>query len=68
MNIYIYLCSLFTGTVRYNLDLRGAHKQDDEIWKVLDMVEMRQAIAELPLGLDTQVAEGIFFFFFYILC
>jgi ATP-binding cassette subfamily B protein len=57
---------LFTGTVRYNLDLRGIYKNDEEIWKVLDMVEMRQSIAELPLGLDAQVAEGFFFPFFYV--
>jgi ABC-type multidrug transport system fused ATPase/permease subunit len=31
---------------------------DDEIWKVLDMIEMRQYIIDLPHMLDTQVAEG----------
>jgi ABC-type multidrug transport system fused ATPase/permease subunit len=39
------------------LDL-GGRCNDDEIWKVLDMIEMRQAIAELPQMLNTQVAEG----------
>lgn len=49
--------TLFTGTVRYNLDLAG-RCSDDRIWEVLNMIQMQQAIAELPQGLDTQVAEG----------
>ncbi|KAA6397284.1 MAG: putative ABC transporter C family member 5 [Streblomastix strix] len=49
--------TLFTGTLRYNLDI--ANKcNDDRIWEVLQMVEMRDVIINLPLGLDTQVAEG----------
>jgi ABC-type multidrug transport system fused ATPase/permease subunit len=49
--------TLFTGTVRYNLDLAG-RCTDDHIWEVIDMIEMRQAIMDQPHGLDTQVAEG----------
>ncbi|KAA6361566.1 MAG: putative ABC transporter, ATP-binding protein [Streblomastix strix] len=49
--------TLFTGTLRYNLDIAGKCN-DDRIWEVLGMVEMRDVIAGLPLGLDTQVAEG----------
>ncbi|KAA6377566.1 MAG: putative Multidrug resistance-associated protein [Streblomastix strix] len=49
--------TLFTGTIRYNLDLAGKCG-DNDIWKVLGMVEMREIVASLPLGLDTQVAEG----------
>ncbi|KAA6379024.1 MAG: ABC transporter: Multidrug resistance-associated protein, ATP binding protein, partial [Streblomastix strix] len=49
--------TLFTGTLRYNLDI--ANKcSDDRVWEVLSMVEMRDVISALPLGLDTQVAEG----------
>ncbi|KAK2949702.1 Multidrug resistance-associated protein [Blattamonas nauphoetae] len=49
--------TLFTGTIRYNLDLAGK-ASDDRIWEVLEMIEMRDIIAGLPYGLDSQVAEG----------
>ncbi|KAK2944900.1 Multidrug resistance-associated protein [Blattamonas nauphoetae] len=49
--------SLLTGTIRYNLDLGGT-VSDDRIWEVLEMIEMREIVAGLPLGLDSQVAEG----------
>ncbi|KAK2963511.1 putative Canalicular multispecific organic anion transporter 2 [Blattamonas nauphoetae] len=49
--------TLFTGTIRYNMDLAG-HASDDRIWEVLEMIEMRDIVAGLPLGLDSQVAEG----------
>ncbi|KAK2941716.1 Multidrug resistance-associated protein [Blattamonas nauphoetae] len=49
--------TLFTGTVRHNLDL-ASKRSDDRIWEVLDMVEMREVIANLPAGLDSEVAEG----------
>ncbi|KAA6397487.1 MAG: putative Multidrug resistance-associated protein [Streblomastix strix] len=49
--------TLFTGTLRYNLDI-GDKCNDDRIWEVLGMVELKDAISQLPLGLDTQVAEG----------
>ncbi|KAA6372201.1 MAG: ABC transporter: Multidrug resistance-associated protein, ATP binding protein, partial [Streblomastix strix] len=49
--------TLFTGTLRYNLDI-GNKCNDDRIWEVLRMVEMQEVISNLPLGLDTQVAEG----------
>ncbi|KAA6370904.1 MAG: putative Multidrug resistance-associated protein [Streblomastix strix] len=51
--------TLFTGTLRYNLDIGGKYQNDDgRLWEVLGMVEMRDVVASLPLGLDTQVAEG----------
>ncbi|KAA6399443.1 MAG: ABC transporter: Multidrug resistance-associated protein, ATP binding protein [Streblomastix strix] len=49
--------ALFTGTLRYNLDLAGKCN-DDRIWEVLSMIEMQEAVANLPLALDAQVAEG----------
>ncbi|KAK2956617.1 Multidrug resistance-associated protein [Blattamonas nauphoetae] len=49
--------TLFTGTVRSNLDL-GSERSDDKIWEVLEMIEMRDVIAGLPLGLDSEVTEG----------
>ncbi|KAA6389367.1 MAG: putative ABC transporter, ATP-binding protein, partial [Streblomastix strix] len=33
-------------------------RSDEEIWNVLGLVEMINVIQELPMGLDTQVAEG----------
>ncbi|KAK2947355.1 Multidrug resistance-associated protein [Blattamonas nauphoetae] len=49
--------TLFTGTVRYNLDIAG-QCTDDRIWEVLEMVEMRSVVAEMAAGLDSEVAEG----------
>ncbi|KAA6392071.1 MAG: putative ABC transporter C family member 3 [Streblomastix strix] len=49
--------TLFTGTLRYNLDI-AQRCNDDRIWEVLRMVEMSDVVADLPLGLDAQVAEG----------
>jgi ABC-type multidrug transport system fused ATPase/permease subunit len=49
--------TLFTGTLRYNLDI-GSRCTDDEIWEVLSLIELRDVVAALELGLDTQVAEG----------
>ncbi|KAK2944354.1 Multidrug resistance-associated protein [Blattamonas nauphoetae] len=49
--------TLFTGTIRYNMDIAGK-VSDDRIWEVLEMIEMRDIVAGLPLGLDSQVAEG----------
>merc|ERR1719491_2401373 len=48
---------MFSNTVRYNLD-PFADKSDDELWDVLKKVEMGEAIAILPNGLDDVVAEG----------
>ncbi|KAA6366261.1 MAG: ABC transporter: Multidrug resistance-associated protein, ATP binding protein [Streblomastix strix] len=49
--------TLFTGTLRYNLDIADK-SNDNEIRNVLGMVEMQGVVSALPLGLDTQVAEG----------
>lgn len=49
--------TLFTGSVRYNLDL--AYKcTDEEINTALDLIEMRQTIEDMAEGLDTPVAES----------
>ncbi|KAH7820854.1 putative Multidrug Resistance Associated Protein (MRP) [Monocercomonoides exilis] len=49
--------TLFTGTLRYNLDI-GGRCSDDEIWEVLELIEMKEIVAGLEYGLDTQMAEG----------
>merc|ERR1712159_163780 len=48
---------MFSNTVRYNLD-PFATKTEQELWDVLKKVEMGEAIAQLPRGLDDMVAEG----------
>ncbi|KAK2945436.1 Multidrug resistance-associated protein [Blattamonas nauphoetae] len=49
--------TLFTGSLRYNLDLAGKCS-DDRIWEVLEMVKMREVVAGMEYGLDTPVVEG----------
>ena len=48
---------MFSNTVRYNLD-PFATATDEELWDVLKKVRLGEVIAELPKGLDEEVAEG----------
>ena len=48
---------MFSNTVRYNLD-PFASATDEELWEVLKKVRLGEVIAELPKGLDEEVAEG----------
>merc|ERR1711935_237235 len=48
---------MFSNTIRYNPD-PFATQTDKELWNVLKKVEMGEAIAQLPNGLDDMVAEG----------
>ena len=48
---------MFSNTVRYNLD-PFVEKSDEELWSVLQKVQLAEVIAMLPNGLDNQVAEG----------
>ncbi|GBF99292.1 ABC transporter [Raphidocelis subcapitata] len=48
---------MFKGTVRSNLDPFG-EASDNELWHALKLVHLRDAIAELPGGLDGPVSEG----------
>jgi len=48
---------MFSNTVRYNLDPFG-EKSEYELWEALKKVQLAEAIAVLPDGLDEQVAEG----------
>ncbi|TNJ29252.1 Multidrug resistance-associated protein 1 [Giardia muris] len=53
---------LFAGTIRSSLCPHAMPDQhihpDKELWEALDHVQMRDAIAARPEGLDTPVAEG----------
>ncbi|KAI3458059.1 hypothetical protein Pfo_014722 [Paulownia fortunei] len=48
--------TLFTGTVRYNLDPLGQHT-DKEIWEVLGKCQLKDAVQEKEEGLDSPVVE-----------
>ena len=48
---------LFVGTVRYNLDPFGEH-DDDELWAVLEKVQMTKMIQGFEEKLLEQVQEG----------
>ncbi|XP_040281246.1 multidrug resistance-associated protein 4 [Bufo bufo] len=48
---------LFTGTMRKNLDPFDKHT-DDELWNVLEEVQLKEAIEELPGKMETQLAES----------
>ena len=48
---------LFSNTVRYNLD-PFKKATDDEIWNVLEKVQMNDVVAALPDGIEEQVSEG----------
>jgi ATP-binding cassette subfamily C (CFTR/MRP) protein 4 len=48
---------LFLGTLRKNLDPFG-ELVDSQIWTALEEVQLKEAIAMLPSGLDSPVLEG----------
>ncbi|XP_053563814.1 ATP-binding cassette sub-family C member 4 [Bombina bombina] len=48
---------LFTGTMRKNLDPFDEHT-DEELWDVLEEVQLKDAIDELPGKIETQLAES----------
>merc|ERR1711997_1396539 len=48
---------MFSNTVRYNLD-PFEEKSEYELWESLKKVQLAEAIAIMPGGLDEQVAEG----------
>jgi len=48
---------LFGGTMRYNLDPLEAHT-DQELWQVLDQVQLKDAVQALQGQLSGEVTEG----------
>lgn len=48
---------LFSGTMRKNLDPFEEY-DDATLWKALEQVELKEVIAELPAGLNSNVSEG----------
>jgi ATP-binding cassette subfamily C (CFTR/MRP) protein 12 len=49
--------TLFAGSIRYNIDPMMSHK-DEEIWAVLERVQMAEAVRTLPEGLEHTVTAG----------
>ncbi|KAG5889083.1 hypothetical protein JTB14_004927 [Gonioctena quinquepunctata] len=48
---------LFSGTLRKNLDPFDEYK-DEILWSALEEVELKNAVNDLPSGLDSKMAEG----------
>lgn len=48
---------LFSGTLRYNLDPFNYYS-DEQCWKALEDVQLRQFVSDNPLGLLLYVAES----------
>uniref|UniRef100_A0A8B9YA27 Multidrug resistance-associated protein 4 n=1 Tax=Bos mutus grunniens TaxID=30521 RepID=A0A8B9YA27_BOSMU len=48
---------VFTGTVRKNLDPFNKHT-DEELWNVLEEVQLKEIIEELPDKMDTELVES----------
>ncbi len=52
--------TLFTGSIRSNLDPFNQHS-DQEIWQVLTAIHLKSVVEALPLKLEAPVAECKFF-------
>lgn len=48
---------LFSGSLRFNLDAFDENT-DDAIWKVLELVELKDTIKALAGGLETKISDG----------
>ncbi|KAK9059319.1 hypothetical protein SSX86_021938 [Deinandra increscens subsp. villosa] len=48
--------TLFSGSIRYNLDPLSEHN-DQELWKVLEKCQLREAIQDKKEGLDSLVVQ-----------
>ncbi|XP_063890892.1 ATP-binding cassette sub-family C member 4 [Helicoverpa armigera] len=48
---------LFSGTMRHNLDPFDEYP-DQVLWRALEEVELKEAVAELPAGLSSHMSEG----------
>jgi ATP-binding cassette subfamily C (CFTR/MRP) protein 9 len=48
---------LFSGTIRFNLDPEGQAK-DPDIWRALELAQMKETIDEMPGQLDADVKDG----------
>ena len=49
--------TLFSGTIRKNIQIGKQDATDEEIWEALDMAVCREFVEKLPKGLDTVIGE-----------
>ncbi|KAJ3004980.1 hypothetical protein HKX48_000967, partial [Thoreauomyces humboldtii] len=49
--------TLFTGTIRGNLDVEGTFS-DADVWQVLERINLKKYVASLPEKLEAPVVEG----------
>ena len=50
--------TLFSGTIRDNLDPFHEHAKDVVLWDALEKAQLRDVVEVLPQKLDTNVGEG----------
>ncbi|KAI8489553.1 hypothetical protein Bbelb_327200 [Branchiostoma belcheri] len=48
---------LFSGTIRFNLDPE-ANSDDEELWRALEIAQLKTLVADMPNKLDEMVTEG----------
>lgn len=48
---------IFSGNIRYNLDPFGKY-EDERLWEVLEEVQLKESINNLPGALDSTITEG----------
>lgn len=48
---------LFSGTMRYNLDPFGEYT-DDKLWSALEEVKLKDAVRDMPGGLQGRITES----------
>lgn len=51
---------IFEDSIRYNITLKKYDIKDDEIWNILERVNLKEEIEALPEGLDTEICENKF--------
>jgi len=52
-----FLTTSYSGTIRSNLDPEGEYA-DKAVWDALEQLNLRESVAAMPNGLDTEVAEN----------
>ncbi|XP_071815996.1 ATP-binding cassette sub-family C member 9-like isoform X3 [Apostichopus japonicus] len=48
---------LFNGSIRFNLD-PFVEQDDDDLWRSLEISQLKEVVSELEFGLDSPVTEG----------
>lgn len=49
---------VFAGSIRENLTLRDDRFTDDQIWKALGWVRLKEVVSDLPKQLETRITEA----------